>query len=87
MSILRTCAVSGNRRPSVTINGHHWSSMIIRGHHHGLGKMRNESATVSAFLIVVTNTAVTAPLSLSIQTACSQLAVSELTAEGTQRAL
>ena len=61
--------------------------MIIRGHHHGLGKMRNESATVSAFLIVVTNTAVTAPLSLSIQTACSQLAVSELTAEGTQRAL
>ena len=54
--------------------------MIIRGHHHGLGKMRNESATVSAFLIVVTNTAVTAPLSLSIQTACSQLAVSELTA-------
>jgi hypothetical protein len=34
--------------------------------------MRNESATVSAFLIVVTKTAVTAPLSLSIHTTYSQ---------------
>jgi hypothetical protein len=40
--------------------------------------MRNESATVSAFLIVVTKTAVTAPLSLRIHTAT----VSESTAEG-----
>ena len=46
--------------------------MAIRGHHHGLGKMRNESATVSAFLIVVTKTAVTAPLSLRIHTTYSQ---------------
>ena len=59
--------IRGHQRSSAVIMGHpghQWSSVAIRGHHHGLGKMRNESATVSAFLIVVTKTAVTAPLSL-----------------------